>query len=221
MKRGLILTVVFSAVLLFQKPCFAQIFVGFDEFCHIPVVVMQTGQGAVAGRDSFGNPVIYVDPGVYGNWTSSRKFALAHECGHHVLGHTTPQGLWARNWASREQELSADCWAGKQLASIMDMEDLKRQLSQFASQGPIPWGPYPSGWERARVAAQCAGIDLQRKGKGNAPSRNKWQYEYSLLNSNRWSKSSNYSSKEACEKWQSKKNESPRYSVTECEEVEQ
>jgi len=183
MKRCLVFTVLCAAVLLCQKPCFAQMFAGFDQFCSLPVIVTQTGQGAVAGRDRFGNPVIYVDPGVIGNWTSSRMFALAHECGHHMLGHSTPAGMWARNWATRQQELAADCWAAQQLVSVMGTQDLERQLLQFANQGPMSQGPYPSGWERASNAAQCAGIEIQRRERGNPPRRTQWQYEYGPIES--------------------------------------
>lgn len=163
MKCGLMLAVLLFSILI-QRPSFAQMFAGYDEFCGVPVVVVPNSQNASAARDQFGNPVIYVDPRVMSNWTMSRRFALAHECAHHMLGHTLPQGMWFRNtqyWATRQQELQADCWAARQLARTHNVQDLRRMIVQFASQGPMPQGAYPSGTERAHAAARCAGIDLE------------------------------------------------------------
>jgi len=142
----------------------AQMFAGYNQFCGVPVAVVPNPQSASAARDALGNPVIYVDPGVMNNWTMSRMFALAHECAHHVLGHTLPQGMWFRNsqaWATRQQELEADCWAARRLGEIRDEDSLRRMIMQFASQGPLTYGPYPSGNDRALAVAQCAGIDLR------------------------------------------------------------
>jgi hypothetical protein len=110
--------------------------------------------------DSAGR-VIYVDPGVMGNWTASRIFTLAHECAHHRLGHVTPQGFWFRNtqfWATRAQELEADCWAARQLSREGYDDDLQRTMLQFASMGAAPQGTYPSGLERAQTVARCGGL---------------------------------------------------------------
>lgn len=152
------------AMAVFHKLSFGQMFAGYNEFCGVPVVVVANAQGASAAMDSNGNPVIFVDPGVMANWTTSRMFALAHECGHHVLGHTLPNGMWFRNtraWATRQQELQADCWAAEQLANLSDERDLRRMIIEFAAKGPIPQGPYPSGRERSYAVAECAGIELE------------------------------------------------------------
>ena len=135
-------------------------FAGYAEFCGVPIIVARTPQDAVATRDQFGRPVIYVDPGVMANWTMSRVFAIAHECGHHMRGHVTPQGMWWRNtqfWATRAQELDADCWAASTLASQgYYWGDLERAAYEFAARGPFMEGPYPSGQERAQVVVRCA-----------------------------------------------------------------
>lgn len=134
-------------------------FAGYAEFCGVPVIVARTPQGAVAARDQFGNPVIYADPGVMANWTASRVFTMAHECGHHMRGHTTPQGMWWRNmdfWATRAQELDADCWAAATLARLgYYLRDVERAARDFARRGPFMEGNYPSGQERAQVVARC------------------------------------------------------------------
>jgi hypothetical protein len=163
MKCRLVALVLFAAILLTSKTSSAELFAGFDQFCGVPVVVAQNPQDASAARDQAGNPVIYVDPGVMNNWTMSRMFALAHECGHHVLGHTLPQGMWFRNtqyWATKKQELEADCWAAQQLVSISDEQDLRNMILYFLNKGPMPQGPYPSGTERANTVARCAGISI-------------------------------------------------------------
>ncbi|WP_341706021.1 hypothetical protein [Halopseudomonas sp.] len=138
----------------------AQMFAGWDAFCGIRVIGVPNPQIASAAMDSSG-PVIYADPGVMANWTMSRVFTLAHECGHHRKGHVTPQGMWFRNqqfWATRAQELEADCWAAEALSQTRDYADLKRTIHQFASQGPLMQGNYPSGLERAQTIARCAGV---------------------------------------------------------------
>jgi hypothetical protein len=138
----------------------AQMFAGYDQFCGAAVVVVPNPQGASAGLDQFGRRVIFIDPSVMANWTTSRMFAIAHECGHHMLGHSLPQGMWFRNtvyWATKEQELQADCWAGQQLSRVGDFVDLRAVINQFARQGAIAQGNYPSGSERAVTIARCAG----------------------------------------------------------------
>ena len=172
MNHKYLLVALLVTVALIPSQSFAQMFAGYDEFCGVPVVVVHNSQNASAARDQFGNPVIYVDPGVMANWTMSRMFALAHECAHHKLGHTLPQGMWFRNtqyWATRQQELAADCWAAEQLARTNDTDDLERMILQFASQGPMPQGSYPSGTERANNAARCAGIDLRSREEESVP----------------------------------------------------
>lgn len=135
-------------------------FVGYDQLCGVRVVQYPNPQIASAGFDAQG-PVIYIDPGAMQNWTASRVFTLAHECGHLQLGHSTPQGMYFRNtvyWATKEQELEADCWATQALAKLGRYQaDLRRMDAQFRSQGSQPQGPYPSGLERAFNLERCLG----------------------------------------------------------------
>lgn len=76
----------------FSQP---SMFAGYDDFCGLPVLVESTSQDAVATIRN-GNRVILVDPSVLSNWKLSRIFALAHECGHHILGHMSPQEQFSR-----------------------------------------------------------------------------------------------------------------------------
>lgn len=143
-------------------------FAGYDSFCGLPVLIEPTTQDAVATIRN-GQRVILVDPSVMSNWKLSRIFALAHECGHHRLGHLSPQELFSRAHmdATRRQELAADCWAAKALATNGYHDDIKRTIMQNSSEGPIMNGPYPSGMERASYIAQCAGIALNTAASPN------------------------------------------------------
>jgi len=140
----------------------SSMFAGYDEFCGIRVIVVSNPQTASAAHDVYG-PVIYVDPGAMVDWTASRIFTLAHECGHHKGGHVTPMGQWFRHtqfWATRSQELEADCWAGRALAEAGYHQDLERTIRDYARQGGQMQGTYPSGLERAQTIARCAGLEV-------------------------------------------------------------
>lgn len=159
--RTLPLAVVLLPTLLLPSSATAQpaMFAGYDQFCGIPVIVRHNPQSATAERDLYGNPTIHVDPGVMKDWTMSRVFTLAHECGHHRLGHTTRGGRYVRNtqfWATRVQELEADCWAARALAANGYAYDLRRSYIDFAYKGGFRPGNYPSGLERADTVARCS-----------------------------------------------------------------
>lgn len=143
----------------------ASMFVGYDEFCGLPVLVERTSQGSLADIRQ-GQRVIIVDPGVMRSWTLSRIFYLAHECAHHMLGHMEWDEQLQRKYfnATRRQELQADCWAAEKLANNGYREDIERTILQHINEGPIMQGPYPSGMERAQFIAQCAGIELPPPG---------------------------------------------------------
>jgi hypothetical protein len=133
-------------------------FAGYDAFCGLPVVVGRDPQTATARTDRFGQKYIHIDPGAMGNWTASRVFVLAHECAHHLLGHTSPLGAMERfSGGTAKQELEADCWAARQLRRAgLDFE-ITRTVLQNASQGHFAAGGYPSGRRRALNVSRCAG----------------------------------------------------------------
>lgn len=134
-----------------------EMFAGYDRFCGLPVIVGTDPQMASARRFADGRPYLHVDPGVAVNWTTSGMFAVAHECAHHRLGHTTGLGAAARySGGTRIQELQADCWAAEALMRAGLVSDLRRVVVQQAMQGHFPpGGGYPSGAERARAMIQC------------------------------------------------------------------
>ncbi|SDE59034.1 hypothetical protein SAMN04488071_3296 [Kordiimonas lacus] len=148
----------FMMVLCGQPDAFAQaMFVGYDDFCGVPVSVGNTGRGAIADRDAAGNPFIVIDPDMFSNWTNSRLFVLAHECAHHRLGHTTNLGKMNRSspWGTRSQELAADCWAAKALLDRKAYFDVDRVVRNHVSKGHYSSDGYPSGFERAQNISMC------------------------------------------------------------------
>ena len=166
MKRHAIL-IIFILILLIPFPVFGQpsMFAGYDSFCGLPVLVESTPKDAVATIRN-GERVIIIDPSVMSNWKFSRVFAIAHECGHHILGHMSLQEQFRRRHmnASRSQELDADCWAAKMLDENGYYSDIERTIILRANEGPFIKGPYPSGMERATNIARCVGIDLSPPG---------------------------------------------------------
>ena len=161
-----ILKILVFCLLLIAFKAEAQInmFVGYDDFCGLPVHVGETSQDAVATNDKNGNPIIFLDSKTLANWSWSRIFALAHECGHHKLGHLSSQERFSRQHmnATRRQELAADCWAAKALAKGRYFADLERTIAQNIAAGALSVGPYPTGYERASRIATCIDVKLPR-----------------------------------------------------------
>lgn len=146
------------AILFAALPARAQMFVGFDSFCGLPVVVGSDPQTASARTDIAGVKFIHVDPGAMGNWTASRVFVLAHECAHHLLGHTAPMGQAERFYGGTvKQELEADCWAATQLRRAGHLFDITNTVLDYASRGHFTSGAYPSGAARAQNIVMCSG----------------------------------------------------------------
>jgi hypothetical protein len=132
-------------------------FTGYDSFCGLPVFTGSNPQFATAERDNQGNPIIHVDPSVLSNMSNSRIFTLAHECAHHLLGHTTQLGHLERySGGTRKQELEADCWAAQKLSQFGQFSDLEFQTLKNLSDGHFAGNGYPSGNERAHNIYACA-----------------------------------------------------------------
>ena len=158
MRKILLLILAFLPILSHSQP---SMFAGYDAFCGLPVVVEPTSQDAVATIRN-NTRIIIVDPSVMSNWKLSRIYALAHECGHHVLGHLSLHELFSRQHmnATSRQELSADCWAAEMLVRNGYRDEVYRAISDNERQGPFNQGAYPSGTTRAAFMAECAGIRL-------------------------------------------------------------
>ena len=129
---------------------------GPAAFCGVPTFAAPNQQGASATVWQ-GTPVIIIDPSQFQSqlWL---QFVVAHECAHHVIGHTLPSGMWFRNttnWATAAQDLEADCWA----ARTVSPQAAAFAAQHFARQGAQAGAPgYPTGFQRADNIARCAGF---------------------------------------------------------------
>jgi len=105
---------------------------------------------AVANVLPNGEPVILYQPLLSGVVSDQTKwFIFAHECAHHVLGHTTEQVR-----AGNEQE--ADCWAISTLykRGILDDRGVKIVQNELAATGRAD-ATHLSGVERAVNLDRC------------------------------------------------------------------
>lgn len=164
LKRKILLYMLLVILLPFSLK--ADMFAGYDSFCGLPVIVGHEPQIATARTNAYGKKFIRIDPSAMSNWSMSRLFTLAHECAHHLLGHTNSLGKAERFYGgTAKQELEADCWAARKLQSIGYHNDITRTILQHAHTGHFSTGGYPSGKQRANNILSCLG-------KGNQTCRN-------------------------------------------------
>lgn len=134
----------------------SEIFSGYDEFCGLPIVIRPTDQAALAWYEN-GEPMIILDPKVAKNLTKTRKFLIAHECGHHYLGHANETNVRLDPTPKKiaEEELDADCFAARQLVIYGGLREISNAIFSF-SQDRRSKHPYPNDQERARKIRDCA-----------------------------------------------------------------
>lgn len=129
---------------------------GPAPYCDATVLRGPNPRGASSAAPT-GAPMILVDPAVLAGLPYVRPFVMAHECGHHALGHTSPAGLLREGSEFREKELAADCWAAAALVAAGDHAPLQEQIAIFQARGDSRPGPrYPRFGERAERMAACA-----------------------------------------------------------------
>lgn len=151
LRFSLLLLLPFSSVAVM-----AQVPLGPAPFCGVPTFRASNplGASATVWRNQ---AVIVIDHSQFSSpfWL---HFVIAHECAHHVLGHTLPNGMWFRqtnHWATASQELGADCWAARTVHSQAALFAYRHFLQQGNSSG----GPgYPTGYQRAENIRRCAGF---------------------------------------------------------------
>lgn len=134
-------------------------FPGYSKTCGFPILYAQIRTVSLARIDARLGKLIVLDPLLtYPAQAAHRRFLIAHECAHHLFGHTAPDGLRqrARRKGVEDQELSADCWAAEALASEIYSGDARFVADLFYRQGLYsPGSGYPSGVQRSTVIYHC------------------------------------------------------------------
>lgn len=147
-----------------------EIFPGYRKECGYPIIFEHTLSRAEARITDEGERVIVLDPSFVSPGSNMhRAFLAAHECSHHKLGHTRPEGLQLRrkHGGVLDQELSADCMAGEILKRQGQDAIVDAIAARLFRAGPYsPGGGYPSGIRRSGVLRTCSGVKL---GDGGVP----------------------------------------------------
>lgn len=103
-----------------------------------------------------GRGVILYDPQVMAKLPYLKPFVLAHECAHHALDHTSPQGLLREGHLFKQKELDADCWAARILTEQGEQTIVEDQIALFLAQKtPSPGPRYPAWKTRAKRLQGC------------------------------------------------------------------
>lgn len=128
---------------------------GDAPYCDAIVVHGPNPRGASASAHT-GRSMILIDPSVLDKLPYVRSFVLAHECGHHALGHTSPQGFLLEGFLFKDKELAADCWAAKTLIEAGQGHVVERQIGLFEQRKDLRPGPrYPAWRERVAKMREC------------------------------------------------------------------
>lgn len=158
MTRGLAPWVLASA-LLWPMTGIAQNFeiIGPAPYCDATIVHGPNDRGASSAAPQ-GRAVILYDPRLMPQLPYLEPFVMAHECAHHVLGHTSPEGLLREGFQFQEKELAADCWAARELAERGEDDVVADQIALWHGQDSDRPGPrYPTWAERIDKLRECAG----------------------------------------------------------------
>lgn len=111
------------------------------------------GRLALASR-SEGRPVIKIDADILKKssweWT---VFSIAHECGHHTLGHLDPHS--ASFGIDRKRELEADCHAGTTMALQQLGNSEVRSVGSDLARNPPEAPAMVPGTARAAKLMSC------------------------------------------------------------------
>lgn len=128
---------------------------GQANFCDATVMEGPNPRGASSAAPQ-GRQMILIDRGVLADLPYLHPFVMAHECAHHALGHTTPEGLLREGYVFRKKELDADCWAARTLAEDGQLAIVYDQMNLFRSQPTESPGPrYPTWQDRIDRMASC------------------------------------------------------------------
>ena len=131
--------------------------IGPAPYCNATVIEGPNPRGASSSTQTMG-AVILIDRDVLAKMPFEFEFVLAHECGHHLLGHTSIEGMLRQEFQFRDKELAADCWGARMLNDAGEVDILTRQLATFRTQGDARSIPrYPTFRERAERLHECIG----------------------------------------------------------------
>ena len=133
---------------------------GYNKKCGFPILFRNITSISLARIDRRLGPIIVLDPLLtYPAQGAHRRFLIAHECAHHLLGHTKPRGLRDRAVRPKgveDQELSADCWAAEALTDADLINEVRFIVDLFYRKGlHSPGGGYPSGIQRSTLLYHC------------------------------------------------------------------
>jgi len=134
-------------------------FPNYSKICGYPILFANINSVSLARIDPRLGKIIVLDPLLtYPAQDAHRRYLIAHECAHHLLGHTTPKGL--KNRAKRkgveDQEMSADCWAAETLAVTRFTSEVVFMADAFYRKGLVsPGSGYPSGVQRSTMIYHC------------------------------------------------------------------
>lgn len=133
--------------------------IGPAPYCAATVIHGPNGRGASSAAPQ-GRAMILWDPAVMDTLPYLEAFALAHECAHHELGHTSPAGMLKEGYHFRKKELAADCWAARTLTERGENDVLTEQIALWQAQTAEATDPrYPSWAERIDTLRRCARRD--------------------------------------------------------------
>ncbi len=153
-------------------------FAGYSKKCGFPILFANTNSISLARIDARLGKIIVLDPVLrYPGQDAHRRFLIAHECAHHLQGHTSVKGLQNRrkDKGVEDQELSADCWAAEALALTDYAANVKFIADAFYRKGlHSPGSGYPSGVQRSTMVYHCLqSARRQKAAKENTSSERK------------------------------------------------
>ena len=151
------------------------LFSGFSETCPQKIIYRPTARVSQAEHDENGNEVIVLDPSLKSPAERNRRiFLAAHECAHHLFGHTSVEGLIERRYVIgmiSKQELMADCWAAEYLGRLGQGGDMAAIAESFYRRGRLyAVNGYPSGIERALTVRRCWRKGQKTRMEAKSPS---------------------------------------------------
>lgn len=155
--RNIVGLLIFAGSLTFGSPVLAQWPPLPNPYCGVPTfandAIPARGFSTLMPTPAGPSPIIFMMTSAFVGQPDLFRFALAHECGHHMLGHivfnaTNPMAPWMTSI----QEYQADCWAARALMAHGD------QAGVWAAINDAIAGPSPNLPMRVPNIHQCAGI---------------------------------------------------------------